>query len=195
MRHHLLLGTCALLLAGCGGGSPAPAATTPAAAATAGPPVMPMQVGNWRLSRRMPPTPPSVDTNYRFTDGTQALSVFVYAIPPDVVRGTDAQVWVDAEAAKLPQVFQAGVQRGYYRDIQLESSKPEPLRAGAALLPGHVTAAQSHNAQGQLNSEVQYLYVVRGMFLKVRATIPGDNWEASDVPNFAKALAIALYRS
>jgi hypothetical protein len=41
---------------------------------------------------------------------------------------------------------------------------------------------------------MQYLYLIGGKFVKVRATIPEPGWQQTQVPSFARELALRMAR-
>jgi hypothetical protein len=43
--------------------------------------------------------------------------------------------------------------------------------------------------------DFQYLYLIDGRFLKVRATFPGELWKTGEMPNFAREVAGRAHRA
>jgi hypothetical protein len=154
---------------------------------------VPTRVG--RYSLKPPDASPgavSGDTPYRFSDGSQTrVTVFVYAVPPDVRQGEVPQTWVTAEGAKFVQVLQIGVGRGWYDDFRVAYSDPHPVVRDTLSIPGYEVAAATRS-RGRVSVELEYLYFVHGSFLKVRATVPERGWTQTDVPRFAEELAVAI---
>jgi hypothetical protein len=72
-------------------------------------------------------------------------------------------------------------------------SDPDSVQVDGRVLHGHATAAVTKKA-GRVSVELQYLYLLGDTFVKVRGTVPADNWEKTDVPNFARQLAALLAR-
>ena len=129
---------------------------------------------------------------YRFTDGTSALlTVFVYPIPTDVQQGDSAN-WVLLEGAKFEQVLPIQVERGRYDTYQMAFAEPEPVVSQGDTIRGHVAAAGTRSGQS-ISMQLQYLYLIKGQFVKVRATLPGDSWQQTPVPRFAHDLALSFY--
>ena len=129
---------------------------------------------------------------YRFSDETPVqLTVFLYAIPSDVQQG-DSTNWVLLEGAKFEQVLPIQVERGRYDTYQMAFAQPEPVVSEGDTIPGHVAAAGTRSGQ-TISMQLQYLYLIRGQFLKVRATLPGDSWQRAPVPRFAHDLARRVY--
>lgn len=128
---------------------------------------VPIRVGRYSLK---PPDATagaaSDDTPYRFSDGSQTrVTVFVYAVPADVRQGDLPQAWVTAEAAKFVQVLRIGVERGWYDDFRVAYSDPQPVVRDTLSIPGHSVAAATRSG-GRARVELEYLYFVRGSFLK-----------------------------
>jgi hypothetical protein len=131
---------------------------------------------------------------YRFTNGSRTrVTVFVYPVPADVRVSESPQDWVTREGEKFPQTFPMGVERGWYEDYRLAFARPDPLTVDTLVIPGYVVAAATR-ARGEVRVELEYLYLVRDTFTKVRATVPEQGWERTDVPVFAKDLAASLAR-
>ncbi len=129
---------------------------------------------------------------YRFTDGTGVqLTVFVYPVPADVQQGDSAN-WVLVEGAKFEQVLPIQVQRGRYDTYEMAFAQPEPVVSEGHTIPVHVAAARTRSGES-ISMQLQYLYLIRGQFLKVRATLPGDSWQRAPVPTFAHDLARRVY--
>lgn len=154
---------------------------------------VPTRVGRYSLK---PPdaTAPAAsgDTPYRFSDGSQTrVTVFVYAVPPDVRQGEEPQTWVTAEGTKFVQVLHIGVERGWYDDFQVAYSDPNPVVRDTLSIPGYEVAAATRS-RGRVSVELEYVYFVHGNFLKVRATVPERGWTHTDVPRFAEQLALAI---
>jgi hypothetical protein len=154
---------------------------------------VPTRVGRYTLQ---PPdsaaAAASGDTPYHFSDGSSTrVTVFVYAVPADVQEGEVPQAWATAEGAKFVQVLRIGVERGWYEDFQVAFSEPQPVVRDTLGIPGHAVAAATRS-RGGVRVELEYLYLVRGRFLKVRATVPERGWTQTDVPRFAEQLALAI---
>jgi hypothetical protein len=129
---------------------------------------------------------------YRFRDTSAArVTVFVYPIPSDVQNGADSSQWVSNEVAKFSQVLPIGVQRGWYDDYKLAFTDSQPLVVGTVTVPGYLAAAATRK-NAVLSVELEFLYLVRGQFLKIRATVPEAGWQQTTVAVFAKDLVNAI---
>ncbi|MGH7531614.1 MAG: hypothetical protein ACREMN_14630 [Gemmatimonadales bacterium] len=150
---------------------------------------VPTRVGDYRLTERDTIAQEHGGGHvYRFSDGSATrLTVFVYRIPADVQEGPDSAAWVHRESEKFTRVLPIQVERGVYEAYEVAFAHAEPDVRGADTIPGHVVGAGTRRG-GEVFVELQYLYLVRGRFVKVRATIPSDRWQETTVPNFAKAL-------
>jgi hypothetical protein len=124
---------------------------------------------------------------YRFTDGSPVLlTVFVYPVPGDVQQGDSAQ-WVLIEGAKFAQVMPIQVQRGRYDAYEMAFANAEPVVSGSDTIPGFAAAAVTRS-RGTVAVQLEYLYLLNGQFVKVRATLPHDQWQKAPVPTFARDL-------
>ena len=135
-------------------------------------------------------------TNYRFLSPSGSrVSVFVYEAPADVRQGDSRQAWATAEGRKFETTFPVGIQRGWYDQIHLAFSTPDSAKEGSTVLPGYSVAAAARS-RGQNNVEFQYLYLLpNNYFVRVRASVPEGTWTQSDVPLFARELALALSKA
>ena len=128
-------------------------------------------------------------TLYRFNDGSGAyLTVFIYPVPDDVKQTDDSGQWVIVEGRKFVQVMPIQVQRGRYDAYEMAFADPEPVIVGRDTIPGFAAAAVTRS-RGVVSVQLEYLYLVRGQFLKVRATLPQENWQKAVAPLFARDLA------
>jgi hypothetical protein len=137
----------------------------------------------------------SAGTLYRYSDGSAAnVSVILYGVPADVRRGDAPQAWVGAESAKYRAVIPVMIRRGWYDDIRMAFEEDQPLAVDSVSIPGFAVGAASKRA-GKVSVELQYLYLVDGIFVKVRATVPGQTWQDTTVPSFAKDLVAMVVRN
>lgn len=129
---------------------------------------------------------------YRFNDGSATyITVFLYPVPADVKVATDSAQWVVTEGEKWARVLPIFVQRGRYDAFEMAFANPEPVVVELDTIPGFAAAAVTRST-GAVSVQLQYLYLVRGQFLKVRATLPQDEWQQAPVPLFAQDLVRAL---
>jgi hypothetical protein len=180
------------------GGAPAsaPAAAAPPAAALmpAKDAAMPEQVGSYRLTERAAVSGFPMDSLYRFRDSSRInLSVIRYAGTDQPRLAADSQT-VAAEGAKFAAVQQLLVERGAIQSFEVAFAGTSMISLGGVRIPEHATAV-AVRSRGRVGVELQYLYVVGGKFLKVRASLPEDGWQSSDVPRFAREVARQLLQS
>ena len=148
-----------------------------------------MQVGRYRLTRREWIRGTSNDSAYHFTDGSPTrVTVFLYAIPADVQVGPDSQSWTAREGKKFEQVQPLLVQQGVMDMYKVAFANSEEMTVGARKIVQHATAIAVRR-RGGVAVDFQYLYLVAGQFLKIRATVPSEGWERTDVPTFAREMA------
>ncbi len=130
---------------------------------------------------------------YRFNGGSAAyVTVFVYPIPEDVKETADSAQWVVVEGEKFAQVLPIQVQRGRYEAFEMAFADPDPLVVGSDTILGFSAAAVTRS-KGEVSVQVLCLYLVRGRFVKIRATLPEEGWEEATVPLFARDLAQVMY--
>ena len=116
------------------------------------------------------------------------LTVFVYPIPEDVKAAPDSVQWVVMEGRKFGLVMPVQVQRGRYDAYEIAFENPHPVVAGRDTIPGFV-AGVATRTRGAVELQMEYLYLVHGRFLKIRATMPEKGWQETRVALFAEELA------
>lgn len=171
------------------GGKPQTAPTPTASASSASASRVPTQLGRYRLTSRDGVEGAPNDSAYRYTDGSQTrVTVFVYDIPVDVQVGADSQSWTPREGKKFEEVQPLLVQRGMLGAYEVAFANTGEITAANHKITEHATAiaVRSH---GRVAVDFQYLYLVAGRFLKIRATVPGDAWAKTDVPTFSREMA------
>ncbi len=132
-------------------------------------------------------------TVYHFGNGSDTdVGVIVYPVTREARRGSDAQHWVTHEGELFQQVLPDEVQRGWIEGYHVVRIAPAPVTSRTLTIPGHVTTVVTRRPAGDVWVEFQYLYMIRGSFLKVRASVPERAWPQTDVPQFAKTLALAV---
>jgi len=192
MKALLTLLTVASLAGGC---KPAPitGATPPAPAkpAEAWPySRIPSELGPFKLTERSVVRGAPSDSIFRFRDTTRTtLSVIVYDVSSDVKVDADSQKWTVREGEKFARVEEIQKQRGVLADYRVAESDSTRFTVDRLSILEHEIAVPARFANGQIAVEFQYLYLIAGRFLKVRATVPVDVWQTSEVPRFARALA------
>lgn len=156
-------------------------------------PAMPAQLGPFRLVSRDTLRGAATDSIYRYTDSTSRVRVSVirYDVPPDVRVGTDTARWLEGEGRKFEAIQPLLVERGVLEGYEVAFAKLGALRFGADSVSEFATAV-AVRMRGKPFADLQYLYVIDGRFLKIRATVPPDNAARSEVPIFARELARRL---
>lgn len=196
MRHHVLCAGVvlgALLVAGCQHTGKVGAA--PVAASTPSPHArIPNALAGFRLTERAPIRGMEPDSLYRFRDSTRAnVTVFVYSVPPDVSADGDAQRWTVREGEKFRASQDVRRSRRQIVAYELVISDTTRLEGNRAILE-HRSVSPTRYPGGAVTVEMQYLYLIDGRFVKVRATVPAQGWEQTQVPTFARALALHVAR-
>ena len=96
------------------------------------------------------------------------------------------------EGGKFAQVMPIQVQRGRYDAYEMAFADPQPVVTGRDTIPGFVAGAATRT-RGEVSLQMEYLYLVHGQFLKVRATMPHTDWQQARVALFAQDLARLVY--
>lgn len=187
--HRSALVVVALVLVACSSRGAGPAASHPAAAERrfAG---VPDRVGDFALTERSAIEGLSGDSLFRFSDGsTTNLSVIVYDVSDDVKVDPDPQKWTAVEGEKFGAVQEVRRRRGQIADYVVSFSDTARVPVAGGTLLEHSVGVPVRSPAGAISVELQYLYLIGGKFVKVRATIPEQGWQQSNAPTFARELA------
>ena len=112
----------------------------------------------------------------------------MFAIPVDVQVGPDSQSWTVREGVKFRAVQPILVQRRMIDAYEPAFMKTDTLTIGGRVINEHATAIVTRS-RGRVSVDFQYLYLVAGRFVKVRATVPSEGWQNTDIPVFARMMA------
>lgn len=186
---HPRLAVLALVALSCGKAQPS-TVPTPAPARVR----IPAEVRGYLLSASEPVQGAPAESLYRFTPpgGVRTtVTVFVYDIPADV-RGTDTrQDWVDREGRKFGAVMDLLRSRGRYDAVQMGVVRPDPIDRGGRTIPGFVSVAVTRS-QGRVVVEMEHIYLVGDQLVKIRASVPQAEFQASDVRPFGHDLVARI---
>ncbi len=177
--------------------APAPSGAAHVPAATAGKLYanIPAQLGAFRLTERTTIRGLPTDSLFRFSDGSRTiLTVIVYDVAADVRSGSDPQQWTAREGEKFKAVQDVRLSRGNIRGYELAYADTIRFTADAREILEHATAVTVRFPNGDIAIDMQYLYLIGGKFVKVRATIPERGWQQTRVPSFARELAHRMAR-
>ena len=174
--------------------SPVPSTTSPQPAAAASLYTrIPEKIGAFELTERTVVTDVPSDSVFRFRDGSRTtLTVIVYSVGDDVRAEGDPQLWAATEGAKFEELQPIRVSRGQIAAYAEAVSDTNWFSVGPDRLLEHFTMVPVRFRNGTVAVDMQYLYMIWGKFVKVRATVPAEGWKESNVPSFARELARRL---
>ena len=153
---------------------------------------IPDAIGAFKLTERATIRGIPTDSIFRFRDGSATiLSLIIYEVPSDVKVGDDPQKWTQREGEKFRAVQEIRQNRGQISAFQVAFSDTARI-AGAQQILEHSIAVPTRMPNGAVAVEMQFLYLIGGKFIKVRGTIPEQGWEQTQVPAFARELALRL---
>jgi hypothetical protein len=156
---------------------------------------IPAEIGAFKLTERAAIGSEPTDSLFRFGDGSRTiLTVFVYDVDADVKADSDPQKWTAAEGEKFKAVQDIRVSQGAISSYAVAFSDTTRFAAGTHNILEHATAIPIRFPNGSIVVDLQYLYLIDGKFVKVRATIPEVGWQQTTVPSFARDLAHRLAR-
>ena len=185
-------------LAACASGS-RPATSAPVATAPAQPVNLyariPSEIGAFKLTQRGVVQAAPFDSLFRYRDSTRTiLTVIIYGLSDDVKIEADSQKWTAREGDKFRQVQEILKSRGRFADYIVAFSDTVRFAVGPMGILEHSIATPVRYANGSVAVDMQYLYLIGGKFVKVRATVPQEIWEKEPIPQFARELALRLAR-
>jgi hypothetical protein len=129
-------------------------------------------------------------TMLRYSDGSATrVSVFFYLA--DSTPAPDPRTLVAQTGESFLESLPIGVQRGWYDSYTTAFSDPDSVLVGDRLLVGNATAAATKKG-GSMHVELQYVYLIGPRLVKVRASVPAEGWERTDIPRFARELASVI---
>jgi hypothetical protein len=176
------------------------AAPQPAPAVTSAPPVnlyarIPAEIGAFKLTQRATLRGLRTDSLFRFRDGSRTiLTVIIYNVAADVKVDTDSQKWTAREGEKFKAVQEIRRNRGQLGAYVVAFSDTTRFAAGERNILEHSIATPIRFPNGAVAVDMQYLYLIDGKFVKVRATFPEQGWQQTQVPSFARELALRMAR-
>ena len=178
-----------------------PAGAPPTAATATPPPAptgtlytrIPSEIGAFRITERATVRGLPTDSLFRFRDGSRTiLTVIVYEVAEDVRVDADSQQWTRREGEKFKAVQEIRVRQGQLAAYVLAFSDTTRFAAGEHQILEHAIATPIRFANGAIAVDMQYLYLIGGKFVKVRATMPEQGWQQTQVPSFARTLALRM---
>ncbi|SRR6266508_40135 len=122
---------------------------------------------------------------YRYEGrGITGLDEYVWPLEISAADSAQRDSLLLVEIEKFKQTIPLGVERGWYETFQIAFDAPHPVALASDSLPGYVVAFVFMRRREPFTSFF-YIYAVRGMYLKIRLTVPGKNWNtnrALDLP-------------
>ncbi len=127
-------------------------------------------------------------------DSPATVSVIRYSVPNELKSSADSTIWTTVEGERFEEVQSVLMQQGRIEGFEKAYSTTTDVEVDDAVLREHAIAI-AVRSRGVIRMDFQYLYTVKGRFLKVRGTFPGDSWKTSDFPEFAREVARRVYRA
>ena len=177
---------------------PPAVASQPAAVPPSAPAVnlfarIPAQIGAFKLTQRAAVSGAPADSLFRYKDGSPTnLTVFIYDADADGHPDLDAPTRTAREGEKFKAVQDILMSRGQISAHQMAFSDTTRVTVGQSTILEHAVAMPTRYPDGAITVEMQYLYLIGGKFLKVRATVPEKGWQETQVPQFARELALRM---
>ena len=157
---------------------------------------IPSELEGFKLTAREAVSGAPADSAFRFSDGSPTiLTVFVYGVAADVKVGADSQKWTPREGEKFKAVQEIQKNRGRITAFSVAFSDTTRFAAGERGILEHRIAIPVRFPNGVVAVEFEYLYLIGGKFVKVRATVPEQDWQKTHVALFARVLATRMARA
>jgi hypothetical protein len=154
---------------------------------------IPGEIEAYKLTERAAVSTAPTDSLFRFSDGSRTiLTVFIYDVDADVKSDPDPQKWTAAEGEKFKAVQDIRVSRGAISSYAEAFADTTRFAVGTHNILEHANAIATRYPNGSIAVDLQYLYLIGGKFVKVRATVPQAGWQQTKVPSFARQLARRL---
>jgi hypothetical protein len=112
------------------------------------------------------------------------FDIYVWPLPAESLDAAARDTLLQIEVTKFKEAAPLGLERGWYDDYKIAFDAPHPIALDGDSLPGYVVALVFAR-RGQRFASFFYIYVVQGMYFKIRLTVPGDDWgsnPAMDLP-------------
>src|SRR5262245_8852021 len=157
---------------------------------------IPSELEGFKLTAREAVSGAPADSAFPFSDGSPTiLTVFVYGVAADVKVDADSQKWTSREGEKFKVAQEIQKSRGQIAKFSVAFSDTTRFAAGERSILEHRIAIPVRFPNGAVAVEFEYLYLVDGRFVKVRATVPEQDWQKTHVALFARALATRMARA
>lgn len=111
------------------------------------------------------------------------LDVFVYALPPDDKSRSGIHKALMKEVESFKQSLPIGVSRGWYDEYRVAVDKEDPVQVGQQVVPGHAVAMVFVEGGSEYVS-LFCIHALRGMFIKIRLTVPAGQWDLNPALDF-----------
>jgi len=124
----------------------------------------------------------AVTFSYRGYNVTK-LDVFIYQLPvADTSQSLVSHALRD-EVESFKRSLPVGLSRGWYDDYRLAFETEEPVSTSAGSVQSFAVATVlTRGGAGYVS--LFYIYALRGMFIKIRLTVPYADWGANPALNF-----------
>ena len=121
------------------------------------------------------------------------FDIYVWPLPADSLDSTARDTLLQLEVAKFKEAAPVGLERGWYEDYKIVFDAPHPVALDGDSLPGYVVALVFAR-RGQRSASFFYIYAVQGMYLKIRLTVPGDDWGSNPALDLPATLVQSVAR-
>ena len=145
----------------------------------------------------------------RLKDSAFVGNAMAYRYQGKGITGLDEYVWpleiTSADSAQLDsllvvqvesfkQTIPLGVERGWYESFQMAFDAPHPVAVASDSIRGYVVAFVFLRRREPFASFF-YIYAVQGMYLKIRLTVPGKDWNTNEALDLPAMLVLAAAES
>ena len=119
------------------------------------------------------------------------LDVYVWPLPSDSPGQAAHDSLLQLEVERFKAALPLGLERGWYDDYRVAFANPHPVAAKNASVAGYLLAYSFRRGE-QVSTSFFYIYALKGMYLKIRLTVPSDGWDTNPALDVPKALVRAV---
>jgi hypothetical protein len=151
---------------------------------------IPAEVVGFRLTERATVTNTPTDSLFRYRgDSRTTITVIIYEVPADAKVGADSQQWTPRHGERFREVMSVLRERGRVESFTDPVTDTARFAVRNQAILEHGIFIPTRYPNGTVAVEMQFLYLIEGKFLKVRATVPHEEFKESRVGAFARELA------
>jgi hypothetical protein len=149
----------------------------------------PEQVGRYTRGALRDYGTPTLGVAYRYSAGDSTLATVYLYRREEGQRAAPADVALREQASTFKQALGVERGRGVYEAYEIAFEGPDSVRTSGRWVPGYQIGYVFRRGGADYVSFF-FVYAVGDAFVKIRGTVPEAGWEQTDLPSFAREVAI-----